>query len=126
MTAVTVATIGPVKKVQGIIFKTNNKNAWMDVDITQESLTHFGSEVRFYDRGLQTDYGIEFIIGVAFLTAEDAFSGALNKVLEICRTNGWSVSEIDNICNCQFVSKIEQEAAVKAAGLSIAVKVNGA
>lgn len=60
-----------------------------------------------------------------YLDGEEALKAAFGWVQGYIRKNGEMVTQIDNPCNCPFVTKEAQQKVFSAAGISLPVRVNG-
>ena len=86
----------------------------------------FFAEVLVYDSDFAPPFQSNVSFHQQFNTASDAFAHSLAWVNGYSTKNGYTINRINNPCNCEFLSQQDQQAVVKAAGLTPQVQVNGA
>lgn len=93
--------------------------------ITPTGAAPFSVEILVYDSEFNPPFESKVSFHQQFQCASDAFAHALNWVKRYSAKHGYSVERINNPCNCEFLSKTDQQSSVYSAGLSIQVEVNG-
>jgi hypothetical protein len=86
----------------------------------------FFTEVLVYDSEFNPPFASTVTFHQQFQDANAAFSHALSWVAGYSKKHGYTVSRIDNPCNCEFLSQADQQKSVNNSGFTIQVQVNGA
>lgn len=86
----------------------------------------FFTEVLVYDSEFNPPFQSSVSFHQQFKDAGDAFTHALNWVKGYSAKQGYNIQRINNPCNCEFLSQLEQQTVVEAAGFVFQVQVNGA
>lgn len=90
------------------------------------SVEPFSVEVFVYDSSFNPPYSSAVRFAQQFSAAESAFEHGLNWVLGHAKAYGYSISRINNPCNCEFLDKAGQAAVLNRLGISPEHQVNGA
>lgn len=85
----------------------------------------FWAEVLVYDSEFNPPFVSQVSFNQHFKNANDAFLHALNWVKGYSAKHGYSINRVNNPCNCEFLSRIDQQSIVDAVGLTLKVQVNG-
>jgi len=111
--------------LQEIVVHTD-KNAFFQVHLVKPTdAAPFSIEVFVDDSELSPPFRSKLPLPPQqFTCATDAFEHALTLVMEYSAKHGYSITLINNPCNCEFLSEQEQQAVVEKAGLSLQVQVN--
>lgn len=86
----------------------------------------FFTEVLVYNSELSPPLQSNVAFHQQFNSASDAFTHAINWVIDYCSEHEYTVNRINNPCNCEFLPQTEQQHIVEAAGLLLQVQINGA
>lgn len=121
----TIFTIYPSRLSHSIYFRTKKGRTFI-LDIGQNTLTHFDSEVTVLDP-LPPRNGSWFMqTNPQSSSAADNFSAGVSLILDYLKhvdaTDG--IEDIHNPCNTPFVDEKTQNFLLKQAGVSMNVRVN--
>lgn len=112
--------------VQEVNFHTDKKVFYKLHIISSTGTTPFFAEVFVYDSEFDPPFTSTVNFHQNFQDSKAAFTHVLNWVKSYSQRHGYTVNLINNPCNCEFLSKADQQQSVQSAGLKIQVKVNGA
>lgn len=66
-----------------------------------------------------------FTLDQEFQDSEAAFAYGLRWLIEYSTNHSYTITRINNPCNCEFLSQEQQQQLVQSAGLRIQIQVNG-
>lgn len=112
--------------LQEIDVHTNKKVLYkVHILALTENTTTFFTEVLVYDSDFEIPFQSNVVLRENFDSAKGAFEHALNWIYAYSNKHGYTITRINNPCNCEFLSKSYQQEIVNKKSLQLQVQVNG-
>lgn len=111
--------------LQEIDIHTNKKVFYKLHLVAPSGFAPFFTEVIVYDSEFNPPFQSNVSFHQQFQDATAAFAHALNWVKGYSTKHCYTISRINNPCNCEFLLQADQQNVVQAAGFTLQVQVNG-
>jgi hypothetical protein len=121
----TVLSITPFRDIHGLNISSKNGRNFI-IDIYQGKEENFDSEVTVLDNISTSKGSWLYKMSPVSSSSSDNFKASIEFILKYLSSvdNTDSISDIHNLCNCPFVSEVEQNNILSKLGQKINVRVN--
>lgn len=110
--------------LQEVVVRTD-KAARLTLHLIKSSgSSTFTADVLAFDAAFNQQHSSLVSIAGQFSTAEAAFDAAFTWVDQFCQARQHSVTHINNLCNCEFLSSQAQQKVIQKHGVNVTVTVN--